>query len=172
MFVNPLSELNQVTETWKPDSNSALDRDLCRLFTLDTVSSQGSWNPCIGDNSNSALFLISCKTFCCPLKGTYWSEKNRSAIISFVHVFLGHIVLLLTIGQDNGSVHYLDNGGRLHRMADSFTTYMRLMMLYLGLPDWPLVHLNKEYNHWTQVPLKCQYSQIGEIKYNMNTHLN
>lgn len=102
MFVNPLSELNQVTETWKPDSNSALDRDLCRLFTLDTVSSQG------------------------------------------------HIVLLLTIGQDNGSVHYLDNGGRLHRMADSFTTYMRLMMLYLGLPDWPLVHLNKEYNHWTQ----------------------
>lgn len=64
---------------------------------------------------------------------------------------LGSVVLLITKGNANSSVHYLSSQGQLHQIADSLTAYLRLMLLYMGLPDWPLVHLKMELSYWNKV---------------------
>ena len=49
------------------------------------------------------------------------------------------------------AVHYLDGKRRLFKLADNLTVYLRLMVLYLGLPDWPLIHLKMEPSYWVKV---------------------
>ena len=66
---------------------------------------------------------------------------------------LGSVVLLLTKGSQNHSIHYLNSQGQLNLIADSLISYIRLMLLYMGLPDWPLVHLNMELSYWNKVKL-------------------
>ena len=58
---------------------------------------------------------------------------------------------MLVKGSTSSSVHYLGPTGNVVQIADSLTAYVRLMLLYLGLPDWPLVHLNMELSHWNKV---------------------
>ena len=61
---------------------------------------------------------------------------------------------MLVKGSTSSSVHYLSPTGNVVQIADSLTAYVRLMLLYLGLPDWPLVHLNMELSHWNKVKKK------------------
>ena len=49
------------------------------------------------------------------------------------------------------TIHYLSGAGQLYHLADSLAAYFRLMLLYLGLPDWPMVHLNMEPSYWNKV---------------------
>ena len=69
----------------------------------------------------------------------------------FGGIKIGSIVLLLTKGTSNSTIHYLTSQGQLHQIADSLTAYLRLMLLYMGLPDWPLVHLKMELSYWNKV---------------------
>lgn len=60
-------------------------------------------------------------------------------------------MVMFTVGVSNGSVHFLDSNGHLKLLADNFTSYLRLMILYMGLPDWSLVHLGMEVTQWSKV---------------------
>ena len=61
------------------------------------------------------------------------------------------VLLVAPTESASASVHFLNGQGQLIRLTDSFTAYLRLMLLYLGLPDWPLVHLKLEPSFWTEV---------------------
>ena len=64
----------------------------------------------------------------------------------------GSTVLLVTkVESVSCSVHYLNGKGHLLKLADDLQTYLRLMLLYLGLPDWPLLHLKIEPSYWVKV---------------------
>lgn len=58
---------------------------------------------------------------------------------------------MLTKGSATTSIHYLNSNGHLFQIADNLATYIRLMVLYLGLPDWPLVHLKMDLSYWNKV---------------------
>ena len=64
----------------------------------------------------------------------------------------GSTVLLVTrVESVSCSVHYLSGKGHLFKLADNLQIYLRLMMIYLGLPDWPLLHLKIEPSYWVKV---------------------
>lgn len=126
MHINVLTELCPVNEPFKtPDKYDGSTR----LFVIDTNFSQGK-------PANKA-----------DKNGVGYRRRDKKIAVSK----LGSVVLLVTKGTANSSVHYLSSQGQLHQIADSLTAYLRLMLLYMGLPDWPLVHLKMELSYWNKV---------------------
>ncbi|EFX79750.1 hypothetical protein DAPPUDRAFT_103962 [Daphnia pulex] len=125
MHINVLTELCPVNEPFKtPDKYDGSTR----LFVIDTNFSQGK-------PANKA-----------DKNGVGYRRRDQKIAVSK----LGSVVLLVTKGTANSSVHYLSSQGQLHQIAESLTAYLRLMLLYMGLPDWPLVHLKMELSYWNK----------------------
>lgn len=123
MHINVLSELTPLNEPWKAERH---DKELARLFVINSNASQG--------DAIVRFYVLVC----------FFNVDHHD-------VTIGHTVLMLTKGSSTSSIHYLNSNGHLFQIADNLATYIRLMVLYLGLPDWPLVHLNTDLSYWNKV---------------------
>ncbi|XP_032776840.1 tubulin polyglutamylase complex subunit 2-like [Daphnia magna] len=136
--------------------HSILLPDEVKNFYLASNGFELTWKFRIADhNYPVGKMHINVLTELCPVNEPFKSpDKYDGSTRLFVidtNFSQGSVVLLITKGTMNSSVHYLSSQGQLHQIAESLTAYLRLMLLYMGLPDWPLVHLKMELSYWNKV---------------------
>lgn len=135
--------------------HSILLPDEVKNFYLASNGFELTWKFRIADhNYPVGKMHINVLTELCPVNEPFKSpDKYDGSTRLFVidtNFSQGSVVLLITKGTMNSSVHYLSSQGQLHQIAESLTAYLRLMLLYMGLPDWPLVHLKMELSYWNK----------------------